>query len=1702
MGGTAELKKRRFILSVTLAVLIAFTQPLSVLAADGGQQQGGLQSIVLTGIWNFTTGDPVAGPWQPIEIANGHLDVSLLPARTTAWYQRTFEVPADFAKGDLVLLAGKIDDADQVFINGQEIGRTGLDAQGNYLGTSHWEETREYAIPSNVLKYGETNTITIRVYNADGGGGIYEGAIGIYTIPALRQVKGLPHQPASDAEKNQVLAVVAKQVQAIENLDATEYENTLSPDFFHDGYTVTRAVYELIQWSNTYVSMEVVDERPYVFREGDRLIYAAHRTIYGIDASNNRTVVRAGDEDRYYRIESGAIKEIGNHSRFYVDRYNSALFNREMTFRIYLPEDYLTSGRNYPTVYLLHQYNSSSQQFEVDQLHKKLDDWIRAGIIQDMIVVMPDTSGTSWFVNRPNMPWEDLITNELIPTVDSRYRTIDDPDYRAISGVSMGGFGAYVIGLKHPELFRSVASHMGALGYSIAGQNPFDLIKQLGKSGLAQYSLYLDGGTEDALTNMAGSTNDIREYLRQNGINHQYYTGPGEHNSEFYMQTIRQSFVMHHNHFANGLLTGSISANPQAITLTDAKTTVTYTIQVDPVSVAKYVYSPSASAPLKVELVVKQAETGQTVLTEQAIVADLAQTASTIFSGTFDVDKNDLNAGDNFTVQVQAKWLGMTFTLGSASLIKVQPVGVAPEDIQIDLMGNWKFIKEDPSSPIDGADPHLDDSGWRMVQPGLGWWEDGFGGYPDMGSYIGGAWYRRTFTVPGNFPTEGLTLLAGKIDDADEVYINGHLVGATGMKDGKFVESFWAVTREYPLDASVLNYGGENVIAIRMYNNNGGGGFYAGPVGIYTKESLRKAKGLPYERPNASIRDAVLAAVAKQSEALAAKDFDMFGATISESYFERGKQKPAFVAEWKALLEAYDGIQVTVSDPEVYRSNGNTLVVANWEITGKTADGHAAVILSGKREQFFAEENGAWFEVGDQNRIFAASYYSEAIGREMTYRIFLPPSYATSDKRYPVVYLLHQFQSDSSSFVLDNVHGLLDRSMAADELDEMIVVMPDSDGMSWWINRNGGPAWEDMVVKDLVPWIDSQYRTIKSADFRGITGVSMGGFGSFAIGFGNPDVFTSVASHMGAVGFTIDGTNPTEVLKSLDKDTLARYSIYLDSGDKDGYRFDLSALAVHRYLLSQQIPHYFEIRDGAHDSVFYTASILKSFGHHAVHFARSARATAISLDASSYSMRAGETRKLTVTGMNEGRLSDLTPLADFATSNAAVVTVNEDGVMTAKAAGTATVTATYQGLTATATVTVRSSGGGGTTSGGSAAPVSQEPSVDESGTVVLDLSGAIREGTAVAVADVDEASIASALKQAVAGADGRQRIRLNIGEVERAQGYAVQLPANVVAADANYWLEIATPLGIVTIAADMFGSVDVQNRSTAVIAISAVSADEWDASVRAVIGSRPVVEITASLDGEMIHWSNPDAPAMVAIPYRPGADEEQNAHQLIVLSLDESGRAAPVINSGYDAGGCMTFTTDRFGRFAIAFVKHSFADLAGHWARKPVEWLAARGIVSGMSATAFAPDRNVTRADFALLLVKAFELVSDEEAGFADVAKDAYYYDAVRIAKALGIVAGLGDNRFGPGESLTRQDMLVMVDKALAAAGKPLARGSDQTLAKFADADQVSGYALESVKALVNAGIIVGYDNRLNPAGTATRAEIAVILEKLLKNLK
>jgi len=172
-----------------------------------------------------------------------------------------------------------------------------------------------------------------------------------------------------------------------------------------------------------------------------------------------------------------------------------------------------------------------------------------------------------------------------------------------------------------------------------------------------------------------------------------------------------------------------------------------------------------------------------------------------------------------------------------------------------------------------------------------------------------------------------------------------------------------------------------------------------------------------------------------------------------------------------------------------------------------------------------------------------------------------------------------------------------------------------------------------------------------------------------------------------------------------------------------------------------------------------------------------------------------------------------------------------------------------------------------------------------------------------------------------------------------------------------------------------------------------------------------------------------------------------------------------------------------------------------YWAVKSIDNLFEKGIVKGDERGFFNPGKNTTRADFILMVVRALNLTGDFSDNFSDVASTSYYYDALGVAKSLGIAKG-SNNKFYPNANITREDMMVIIERAVNTPEPVLVYPGDESLAYFSDRNLISTYAREAVASLTSTGLVQGDGGKINPQKMATRAEIAVIIDRLLEYLQ
>lgn len=194
--------------------------------------------------------------------------------------------------------------------------------------------------------------------------------------------------------------------------------------------------------------------------------------------------------------------------------------------------------------------------------------------------------------------------------------------------------------------------------------------------------------------------------------------------------------------------------------------------------------------------------------------------------------------------------------------------------------------------------------------------------------------------------------------------------------------------------------------------------------------------------------------------------------------------------------------------------------------------------------------------------------------------------------------------------------------------------------------------------------------------------------------------------------------------------------------------------------------------------------------------------------------------------------------------------------------------------------------------------------------------------------------------------------------------------------------------------------------------------------------------------------------------------------------------------NGNEPGQVNTIQTERF------------PDVAKEaWYYEYVEKLAKEGIISGDEKGYFNPDDSITRAEFIKMLVEVFNIFDkDAKCNFEDVPEDSWYYGYIAGAIKFDIVNGIGNGKFGPSDKITRQDMAVMAARAAQLTG---ILENDANI-DFADASDISSYAVESVASMAKTGIISGDNGMFKPKDYATRAQAAKIisiLDDMLKRL-
>jgi S-formylglutathione hydrolase FrmB len=239
------------------------------------------------------------------------------------------------------------------------------------------------------------------------------------------------------------------------------------------------------------------------------------------------------------------------------------------------------------------------------------------------------------------------------------------------------------------------------------------------------------------------------------------------------------------------------------------------------------------------------------------------------------------------------------------------------------------------------------------------------------------------------------------------------------------------------------------------------------------------------------------------------------------------------------------------------------------------------------------------------------------------YSIYLPADYDKSNRRYPVLYLLHGYTDDETGWTqFGEAQVIADRLTQSGEAAPMIIVMPDG-GVTWYLNSYDGKIkYEDFFVKELIPYVDATYRTRTTKQYRAIAGLSMGGYGTLLMATKHPDLFSAAAPLSSGVFTDEEIMNADErtwnvvlgelygkkdltgkdrltehyyknsilkIIETGNADELKKVRYYIDCGDKD---FLIKGnMAIHSALIDKKIPHEFRVREGVHNWTYWRTAL-------------------------------------------------------------------------------------------------------------------------------------------------------------------------------------------------------------------------------------------------------------------------------------------------------------------------------------------------------------------------------------------------------------------------------------------------------------------------------------------------------------------------------
>jgi hypothetical protein len=437
----------------------------------------------------------------------------------------------------------------------------------------------------------------------------------------------------------------------------------------------------------------------------------------------------------------------------------------------------------------------------------------------------------------------------------------------------------------------------------------------------------------------------------------------------------------------------------------------------------------------------------------------------------------------------------------------------------------------------------------------------------------------------------------------------------------------------------------------------------------------------------------------------------------------------------------------------------------------------------------------------------------------------------------------------------------------------------------------------------------------------------------------------------------------------------------------------------------------------------------------------------------------------------------------------------ESSLTNEKAAALVLAKAYYNAYLKTSTPTEPSTPGTGSGSGSGSitTPPALTPDQKLAAAATYDVSKLVQvvDGKAtVKLVDTDTinalANLAAAAK--AAGKEGTAlTLTLNLGTITAPTVEVPLSKAIVEAAKSNGIANIAVTFNGVTV------TIPVSQFSTAIALTVTTAKPEVVTSVTKLKLASDVYEFGLSVNG--VATSTFKQPITIKLPLKntDGLDKELlSVAKLVYGNLQFQG--------GVLDGEFIVEPRDTFSSYAVLENKVNFTDIASvqAWAGKQIQVVAAKGAIEGVGEGKFAPKSNVTRAEFAKMLIRALNLENNSAVqSFSDVSSSAWYAPYVAVAAEKGIITGRSAAKFDPNATITRAEMATMISRALKSIN-PDAKTDSTAISKFSDAAKISSSLRDGVAFAAGHSLVIGNAGKFNPNDTATRAEAAVIIYRTI----